>query len=168
MIYIKRLLLSIIYSALIITPININNNEKQIDYEIVDQHLWKTCVIEIDRATVYQAVPWQTNEDNFNTASMFRLNKKFNHYQYRVLAISRDLLKHLTFGDTVYVKGTDYEGLWVVNDLMNKRFTKTIDFLIDPDMPNGLWHDVHLIKRKNDCKNTNFRRLIRSIHKTRG
>ena len=103
--------------------------------------------IPIQRATVYQAVPNQTNSDNFTTASGFRLNKDFNHLQYRIIAVSRDLLQHISYGDTVTVIGTTYfDGKWIVHDTMNKRYTRTIDFLTDLDQPNILYNNITLIK----------------------
>jgi 3D (Asp-Asp-Asp) domain-containing protein len=99
----------------------------------------------IDRATVYQAVPHQTNSDNFTTASGFRLNTEFDHAKYRILAVSRDLLEIVSYGDTVFVSGTiEFDGYWIVHDTMNKRYTRTIDFLTDLNQPNRLYNNVLL------------------------
>ena len=124
-----------------------HNNTSNFDYEKAHQEYVDSITKDIDRATVYQAVPEQTNEDNFTTASGFKLNKEFDHYKYRTLAVSRDLLKEgfIEYGDTVKVSGTDiYDGKWIVRDTMNKRYKRTIDFLIDLDMPMGKWNNVEI------------------------
>lgn len=88
--------------------------------------------LSISRASVYQAIPEQTNHDNLTTASGFKLNPYFDHYQYRILAVSRDLLTIFEYGDSVLVSGTiDFDGWWYVHDTMNKRYTNTVDFLTD-------------------------------------
>lgn len=52
---------------------------------------------------------------------------------YRYIAISHDLINEHGFkmGDLVYVSGLDeyYNGYWEVRDLMNKKWSKRIDFL---------------------------------------
>lgn len=89
--------------------------------------------ITINRASVYQAVPEQTNADNLTTASGFKLNPEFNHLQYRILAVSRDLLEIFEYGDSVLVSGTTgFDGWWYIHDTMNKRYKNTVDFLTDP------------------------------------
>jgi hypothetical protein len=111
----------------------------------VKQHTPVT--LSIKRASVYQAVPQQTNSDNLTTASGFKLNPSYAHAEHRILAISRDLLKHLSFGDGVVVIGAGpYDGVWYVHDLMNKRYVSAIDFLTDVGTPNSLHSDVTLIK----------------------
>lgn len=108
-------------------------------------------VYNIQRATIYHAVPWQTNKDNLVTASGFRLNPNFDHQQYRILAVSRDLLVgHFSYGDSVLVTGTGrFDGIWRIEDTMNVRFTNTIDFLVDLDIRGGLYSDVKLIALNN-------------------
>ena len=98
-------------------------------------------------ATVYHAVPEQCNADPGHTASMFKLDLR-NPYKHRVLAVSRELRKHFPYGTKVIVSGTNsrYDGIWTVEDTMNKRFTRRIDFLINKGMPLGKWHNV-TIKR---------------------
>lgn len=105
----------------------------------------------IERATIYQAVPWQTNADNFTTASGFKLNTNYNHRQYNLLAVSRDLLKVIPYGSEVIIEGTNsnYDGVWYVYDTMNRRYTMTIDFLTNPGTPNELFTDVRLIYERN-------------------
>jgi 3D (Asp-Asp-Asp) domain-containing protein len=98
-------------------------------------------------ATIYHAVPAQTNSDPEHTASMYRLDLN-DPYKHRILAVSRDLQKAgYTFGTTVNVScDCPYEGEWVVEDLMNKRYENRIDFLINEDMEQGKWENVEILK----------------------
>jgi len=101
-------------------------------------------------ATVYNAVPEQTNEDPSHTASMFELDLD-NPYKHRILAVSRDLYKSgYKFKTKVKVEcECPYDGVWIVRDLMNKRYKKRIDFLINEDMEIGKWNNVKLIRLQN-------------------
>lgn len=89
-------------------------------------------------ATVYNAVPEQTNSDPGHTAFMFELDLN-NPYKHKIIAVSRDLLKEFPKGTKVCVMGTDYDGVYIVMDKMNKRYTNRIDLLINLDMKIGNW-----------------------------
>lgn len=103
--------------------------------------------INISRASIYQAVPAQTNRDNLTTASGFKLDSSYVHSKHRILAVSRDLMNQLSFGDAVLVHGAgQYDGIWYVHDLMNKRYVSAIDFLTDIGTPNTLFSDVTITK----------------------
>lgn len=88
------------------------------------------------KASLYHAnVPQQGWGDGSTTASGDRIPiKELKQGSIKWLSISRDL--HTKYGgrykfdDTITVCGNnDYCGKWVVKDLMNKRYTKRIDFL---------------------------------------
>lgn len=97
-------------------------------------------------ATVYNAVVEQTNSDPGHTASMFKLDLS-NPYKHRIIAVSRDLLEKYPMGSKVIVSGTGkYDGIWHVEDKMNKRYTKRIDLLINIDMKIGKWKNVKISK----------------------
>ena len=100
---------------------------------------------EVVTATVYNAVASQTNEDFVHTASMFKLDVT-NPYEHKIIAVSRDLLKKYPLGTRVWISGTDYDGEYVVEDKMNKRFTRKIDILINQDMCIGKWNNVIITK----------------------
>ena len=103
-------------------------------------------------ATCYQPVVKQCDKTPHITANNQKIDKQ-NPLNHRWIAVSRDLLiKHkLNYGDTVTIEGTwIYDGKWIVQDTMNKRFTKRIDFLIGKHNYGNLWNNVKLIK---DIKN---------------
>jgi 3D (Asp-Asp-Asp) domain-containing protein len=81
--------------------------------------------------TTYTVSRSQTDSNPYETASGFILNKK-NPKKHKVIAISRDLRDTFAFGDSVYVEAGKYSGTYVVHDVMNKRFKKKIDLLINP------------------------------------
>jgi len=88
----------------------------------------------IDTVTVttYAPISSQTDSSPLVTASGFKLSVK-NPRKHRVIAISRDLKHKLKFGQRVRLEGAGkYDGIYIVEDLMNKRFTKRIDILINP------------------------------------
>ena len=99
-------------------------------------------------ATVYHATVAQTNQDPTHTAFMYKLDT-INPFKHRIIAVSRDLLKEYPNGTKVSVTGTDYDGIYTVRDLMNKRYTKRIDILINKNMKIGLWKNVKIKKILN-------------------
>ena len=101
-------------------------------------------------ATVYNAVPSQTDSTPLITAS----NKKIdadNPGKHRWLAVSRDLeLFGFVFGAEVCVEDAgEMNGIWIVEDRMNKRFVFKIDFLVDNHIVLGKWEDVKISLNKN-------------------
>ena len=97
-------------------------------------------------ATVYNAVPEQTNSDPSHTASMFKLDLE-DPYKHRIVAVSRDLLKKYPMGTKIRIQGTGrYDGIWHVEDKMNKRYSKRIDLLINTNMSIGKWDEVNIVK----------------------
>lgn len=96
-------------------------------------------------ATVYNAVPEQTNSDPGHTAFMFELDLT-DPYKHKIIAVSRDLLKKYPKGTKVQVCGTAYDGIYVVMDKMNKRYTNRIDLLINQEMRIGNWPNATITK----------------------
>jgi len=96
-------------------------------------------------ATVYNAVPAQTNNDPGHTAFMFELDLD-NPYKHKIIAVSRDLLKEYPKGTKVYVRGTTYDKVYTVMDKMNKRYTDRIDLLINEEMQIGNWPNAIITK----------------------
>ena len=65
---------------------------------------------------------------------------------HRIIAVSRDLeALGFTMNKTVVVRNAgDMNGLWVIRDRMNKRWTKRIDFLVDETLKGGKWTNVKI------------------------
>lgn len=102
-------------------------------------------------ATVYNAVPSQCNDDPVHTASMFRLDLD-NVESHRIIAMERTMMAEygISYGDTVLVTGTGrYDGLWQVQDTMNKRFAgqHKIDFLVPKHIRHGKWQNIRVYKK---------------------
>lgn len=82
--------------------------------------------------TTYTIERNQTDSNPLETASGYILDKK-NPAKHKVIAISRDLKKKFKFSDSVYVTNAgSYDGVYVVEDIMNRRFKDRIDILINP------------------------------------
>ena len=96
-------------------------------------------------ATIYHAVPSQTDSTPFVTASNSRINPE-NPQGHRWIAVSRDLEKlGFTFGTKVCVYDAGaLSGEWTVQDRMNKRWTKRIDFLVNEDITGGKWNNIKI------------------------
>lgn len=96
-------------------------------------------------ATIYHAVPGQTDDTPFITASNKKINKD-NPAGHRWIAVSRDLEKlGFTLGTKVCVENAGkMDGEWTIEDRMNKRWTKKIDFLVNTDMKYGKWKNVKI------------------------
>lgn len=104
-------------------------------------------------ATVYNAEPKQCNSDITHTASMFRLNLK-NVLSHRIIAMERTMMSKygLNYGDVVKIEGTGkYDGVWQIQDTMNKRFAgqNKIDILIPKSAGLGKWENVKVYKLTN-------------------
>ena len=82
--------------------------------------------------TTYKPTSGETDSTPNITASGFKISKK-NPKKHRIIAVSRDLKRKLKFGQRVRLKNAGkYNGEYVVRDVMNKRYKKRIDILINP------------------------------------
>jgi len=83
--------------------------------------------------TTYTVDTSQTDSTPLITASGFKLDS-LNPRKHRVIAISRDLRARFKFGSRVRITNAGrFNGVYVVRDLMNKRFKRKIDILINPE-----------------------------------
>lgn len=103
-------------------------------------------------ATVYNAVPEQTNAQPTVTASGLRIDPA-QVAALRVLAMERTMMaRHgIAYGDTVLVMGAGvYDGEWVVEDTMGARYAgqDKIDFLVPSDVRLGKWDNVEVYKKR--------------------
>ena len=106
-----------------------------------------TIIITLVTATIYHANPAQTNTDYLTTASLKKINPK-NPQGHRWIAVSRDLEKlGFTMGTKVRIEGAgDLSGEWTIEDRMNKRWKKRIDFLVNKDRKYGKWENVKMYR----------------------
>ena len=98
-------------------------------------------------ATIYHAVKGQTDSTPFITASNSRINPR-NPAGHRWIAVSRDLEPlGFTFGTKVCIQNAGkMNGVWTVQDRMNRRFNHRIDFLVNTSMRGGKWNNVKITK----------------------
>ena len=96
-------------------------------------------------ATIYHATPEQTDSIPHITASN-KIIDLGNPQKHRWIAVSRDLeAKGLTFGVKVKVTGAgNLDGVWTVQDRMNRRWSHRIDFLVNKEMKGGKWENVRV------------------------
>lgn len=106
--------------------------------------------IHIVIATVYNAVPNQTDSTPLITASNKHIDAD-NPGKHRWIAVSRDLEAYgFVFGAEVCVEQAGaMNGLWIVEDRMNRRFKNKIDFLVDNSIILGKWTNVIITLNKN-------------------
>lgn len=98
-------------------------------------------------ATVYHATKEQCDSDCLVTASGARIASAESAYDHRYIAVSRDLLDVFPYGTMVEVSGCgELDGIYWVEDTMNKRYKGYIDLLINPDMKGGKWTGVRIKK----------------------
>ena len=96
--------------------------------------------------TTYTIDPKQTDEEPLITASGFKLDS-LNPKKHKIIAISRDLKKKFKFGQKVKITGIGkHSGIYVIRDLMNKRFKKKVDILINPEDKHTKYEKAKLIK----------------------
>jgi 3D (Asp-Asp-Asp) domain-containing protein len=101
---------------------------------------------EVVTLTTYKSVGSETDSHPRITASGFKISKK-NPKKHRIMAVSRDLKKKYPFGTKLTIKNAGkYNGEYVVEDVMNKRYKKRIDILINPKDKQTTIKGVKLIK----------------------
>ena len=116
-------------------------------------------------ATTYKLTVRENGPYGNNMASGFKVNKK-SPGNDRVIAVSRDLLKKYPFHSDVIVKGAGkLNGKWKVEDVMNKRFTKRIDFLLNWEAKHNKFNNIIIKsygKHKSDLRHR--KRRINAVH----
>lgn len=122
----------------------------------VAPHLVSHEVFALDTLTIYNPTSKQCDADPLVTASNRRINlDELQAGTIRWMAVSRDMLKRwggrLHYGDTVNLHAGDdgIDGLWIIQDTMNKRFKRRGDLLFDARMRSkGMWTGVTITKRR--------------------
>jgi 3D (Asp-Asp-Asp) domain-containing protein len=96
--------------------------------------------------TTYSACVEQTDSTPYITASGFKLDS-VNPKRHKVIAISRDLKRKFKFKDRVMITGAGkYDGVYRVEDVMNKRFTNRVDILVNPKDKGTRLSNIKIVK----------------------
>lgn len=98
-------------------------------------------------ATIYHAVPGQTDDTPDRTATNFKIDLE-NPEKHRIIAVSRDLEKIGFKMNTVVAVSNagKMDGIYIIRDRMNRRWKRRIDFLVNRKMKGGKWNNVKIIK----------------------
>lgn len=108
------------------------------------------AIFVLETLTIYNPEVSQCDATPFITSSNARIDPaKLQKQEIRWMALSRDLLKRwngvFNYGDTLMVRSGDGEidGLWVVQDILNKKFKNRGDLLFDSSVrKTGKWNNV--------------------------
>ena len=94
---------------------------------------------------VKYAVPEQTDDTPNITATGFTINVD-DPRSHNIIAVSRDLEKlGFVMGAKVCVENAgQMNGVWVIEDRMNKRWTRRIDFLVSTKRKAGKWNKTKI------------------------
>jgi hypothetical protein len=114
-------------------------------------------VFVLDTLTIYNPSSKQCDADPLVTASNQRINlAELQTGAIRWMALSRDMLKRwggqLHYGDTIDLRAGDesIDGIWIIQDTMNKRFKKRGDLLFDSRLRSkGMWTGVTITKHRS-------------------
>jgi len=128
--------------------------------------LYFSLTHDIVTATTYKLTARENGPYGNVLASGFKVNKKYPQSD-RIIAVSRDLLKRYPFGTLILIKGTkEFDGVWRVEDVMNKRWKNKIDLLINFKTKSNKFNNIK-ISRYEDSKNIfsfGITSCISSIH----
>ena len=98
---------------------------------IVMQYPFVLESVKVVSLSTYRADTAETDSTPLITASGFKLDS-LNPKKHRVIAISRDLKELFSFGDKVKLTNAGkFDGIWIIHDVMNKRYKNMIDILIN-------------------------------------
>lgn len=121
------------------------------DYE-VDQEtmtLWNKTGKKIKvTTTVYNPVKSQCDSDPLITSDCSKIDlEKLNRGKIKWIAVSRDLLKTVKYGDKVKLvskSDPNINGVYTVHDTMHKRWKRRVDILTPTNKKLGKWTDTHI------------------------
>jgi 3D (Asp-Asp-Asp) domain-containing protein len=106
----------------------------------------KSISYETVTLTTYSTTIGQTDSTPHITASGFKIDT-INPKKHRIIAVSRDLKKKWPFGTKVRIKKAGkYNGVYIVKDVMNKRYKNRIDILIGEDDKQTTMNNVKITK----------------------
>jgi len=106
-------------------------SDTTVETKIIEKSIKPTKLVVT--ATMYEPVTAQTDSTPNITADGTKISIKYAG-KYRYLAVSRDLLQIVSYGDYVVVEGINgqYDGVWQVKDTMHPRWENRVDLLCNP------------------------------------
>jgi 3D (Asp-Asp-Asp) domain-containing protein len=135
----QNLFISII---MLLSPIELTSTNVEIEESSLEE-------IGVVTVTTYTSTSGECDSSPNVTASGFKISKR-NPKKHRIIAVSRDLKRKLNFGQKVKVTGAGkYNGEYVVRDVMNKRYKRHIDILINPEDKQTKFSKVKIYKVKD-------------------
>ena len=113
----------------------------------------KTSIV-LEILTIYNPTIRQCDLTPLVTANNVKIDtKKLYNQEIRWMALSRDLLKRwngdFNYGDTITLTSgdKDIDGLWIIQDTLNKRYKNHGDLLFDSRVRKlGKWTNVMISK----------------------
>ena len=140
-----RIIIRTLFCIFMIMPASVSKFDgKKFEIDEAEEIVVKKQKPLIVTVTTYTVSESETDDSPTITASGFEVSRT-NPKKHRVIAVSRDLKKKLRFGDKVQVTGIGkLSGIYVVRDLMNSRWRKKIDILINPKDKQTKFHKVKM------------------------
>ena len=139
-----NLLTILLIGSSLVHPIKTKHKVHHKKHHIVVKH----SNVDIVTVTTYKVNEFKNDPNGDVTASGMKLTEN-NPRQHRIIAVSWDLKKKYKFGQWVRIVGAGiYDGKYVVEDLMNKRWRKKIDILINPNDKQMLYKKVKMFNIK--------------------
>ena len=118
-------------------------------------------------ATTYKLTARENGPYGNVLASGFKANKKIPGND-RVVAVSRDILKKYPFHSYIKVEGVGtLNGIWRVEDVMNSRYKKRIDLLINWKVKHNKFSNVKITKYEYKSNLKSSKRRTSSVHRVR-
>lgn len=144
---VNSILLALMFMPLVATSTRMDHAGEKI-------YIRSNTRVMLDALTIYHPSKRQCDRTPLITASNSKINvNDLKNQNIRWMALSRDLLKRWNgefhYGDTVLVTAGDskIDGLWIIQDTMNKRYKKRGDLLFDSQVRKlGKWKNVEIAK----------------------
>ena len=140
-----RIIIRTLFCIFMVMPVNVSKfDNKKFEMDTAKEVIIKKQKPLIVTVTTYSVNEAETDSTPTITASGFEVSRT-NPKKHRVIAVSRDLKKKLRFGDKVRVTGIGkLSGVYIVRDLMNSRWKRKIDILINPNDKQTKFHKAKL------------------------
>jgi len=135
----KIFLILLILSGVTFTAIRNHNEDIAMKKKVWIENIRTIPIKPVEKVTakvtvtMYNAVTGQCDSSPLITADNSKINPK-KASEHKWIAMSRDMLDRwggpFNYGDKVRITGTDHkDGIYIVRDTMNSRYTNRIDIL---------------------------------------